>query len=362
MEIRMPKKCAFCLFNIDQLMRGFGYLEQYGYRYIIEQLQAMGVLPIKKTKRSIKIIGRYGRLIDALIDMLSARGNISNDVYSSKLSLAELRAHIQQDFPDLTSYLRLLTICIESYPTILSGKQTAIEVLFPKGSLHLVETVYTKNTLADYFNQLLASAVFKEVKKRLKQNDNASLINILEIGAGTGASTKFVLERLHRILKYIQLDYTDISPRFLQSGREKFSAVSEKIYFKLFDLEKNVESQKLIKQNYDIIYASNVLHATQNINKTLENIKILLKNGGVLIFNEATETHIFSTATFGLADGWWLTNDPENRLKNSPLLAEQTWHMLLKQQNWRQVHTISMLKEIQSLPFAQRIIQANYSY
>ncbi|MCJ8269428.1 MAG: SDR family oxidoreductase, partial [Psychrosphaera sp.] len=59
----------------------------------------------------------------------------------------------------------LLDSCLEQLPLILSGKKPATDVIFPNGSMHLVEAVYQNNSLADYANQVQ----LEKLKKALSQ-------------------------------------------------------------------------------------------------------------------------------------------------------------------------------------------------
>ena len=65
---------------------------------------------------------------------------------------------------------------------------------------------------------------------------------------------------------------------------------------------------------YDILFATNVLHATRNMAKTLQQCKTLLRNGGLLIANELSAKTPFLSLTFGLTEGWWLYDDESRRI------------------------------------------------
>lgn len=72
---------------------------------------------------------------------------------------------------------------------------------------------------------------------------------------------------------------------------------------------------------YDVLFATNVLHATRDMGNTLQHCKALLRKGGLLIANELTTKTEFLTLTFGLTDGWWLYDDVERRIPGSPILS-----------------------------------------
>ncbi len=73
--------------------------------------------------------------------------------------------------------------------------------------------------------------------------------------------------------------------------------------------------------SFDVLLATNVLHATRDMENTLQRCKQLLTSGGLFIANELTTKTEFLTLTFGLTDGWWLYDDNHRRLPGSPLLS-----------------------------------------
>jgi len=62
-----------------------------------------------------------------------------------------------------------------------------------------------------------------------------------------------------------------------------------------------------------------------------------MKPGGVVILNEVVAFQVYSTLTFGLLEGWWLYEDSEIRIPNSPLLSAKTWSDVLKSCGFRSI-------------------------
>ncbi|MDN3720419.1 hypothetical protein QW131_17305 [Roseibium salinum] len=69
--------------------------------------------------------------------------------------------------------------------------------------------------------------------------------------------------------------------------------------------------------------AANVLHATADIRTTLENVRLTMARGGVLLMNETSKPTLFTHITFGLLDGWWRFTDPERRIPGTPSLTSE---------------------------------------
>lgn len=79
----------------------------------------------------------------------------------------------------------------------------------------------------------------------------------------------------------------------------------------------------------DVIAASNILHVTGDLDRTLQRLRKLLKVGGKLRLNESICPERIDTGfVFGLLPGWWPDTD-ENRVM-SPLSSEETWGTLLR--------------------------------
>ena len=74
---------------------------------------------------------------------------------------------------------------------------------------------------------------------------------------------------------------------------------------------------------HDVLFATNVLHATHDMGSTLQHCKALLRKGGLLIANELSAKTEFLTLTFGLTEGWWLYDDVRRRIPGSTLLSRQ---------------------------------------
>lgn len=232
---------------------------------------------------------------------------------------------MSKKFPSLSGHLQLLEQCITNLPEILSGIKNGTEVLFPNGDVDLVKNIYNDNIVSHSLNLATARSVLSKVN-RCKRDK----VKILEIGAGTGSTTKYILPTL--IDHNVEYHFTDISRQFITSAEKEFQLYNF-MKFYTFDIEHRDTNNNC----FDIIIASNVLHATKDIAVTLRSVKDLLKKGGVLILNELTEFDPFTTITFGLLDGWWLSRDSEKRIKHSPLLTNNQWKRALENAGFQSI-------------------------
>ncbi|KAJ5726765.1 polyketide synthase [Penicillium malachiteum] len=150
----------------------------------------------------------------------------------------------------------------------------------------------------------------------------------IEIGAGTGSTTDYILRAVGNA--FYTYTFTDISPAFFGDAADRFGDFRDKTIFKTLDVEKDVGPQGFQKHAYDVVVASNVLHATAHIKDTLKNARSLLKPGGFLFLVEITGTKMMRT-TFcvGGLSGWWLGAGEGRRIH--PGLTTEEWHSALQE-------------------------------
>ncbi|WP_407711722.1 SDR family NAD(P)-dependent oxidoreductase [Bacillus inaquosorum] len=230
----------------------------------------------------------------------------------------------------------LLDSCLRKLPDILTGRILATEVLFPNTSIQSVEGIYKGNSIADYFNLTLADVLEAYIQRRIAKHPRER-IRIIEAGAGTGGTSAIVLKRIEAYSTHVDYVYTDISKSFLLFAEEQYGTTYPNLTFQTWNVEQSASAQGVAAGSYDILIASNVLHATQAIRHTLQQVKAVLKPNGLILLNEMTQKNLFATVTFGLLDGWWLFQDDQLRIEGSPLIAAPTWQRVMEEEGFRQV-------------------------
>ncbi|EAW12416.1 type I polyketide synthase [Aspergillus clavatus NRRL 1] len=152
--------------------------------------------------------------------------------------------------------------------------------------------------------------------------------------AGMGGCTELVLDALreqdalgsrYRCASY---DFTDISSGFFEAASERFKEVGDVMEFKKLNIEEDPSEQGFESNSYDLVIASQVLHATKNINRTLANVRKLLRPGGKLLLVEITRDEIDLQLIFGTLPGWWLGEEAERQ--SSPSLTIPEWQAAMK--------------------------------
>lgn len=304
-------------------------------RILFAQLSAANLLGPAPTAKPLAI---YDKWLSESLRMLERDGQLTGAASISTDALwLEWEACKQQWLrnPRLAAQVKLLDVTLRALPDILLGKQPATDVLFPNSSFVLVEGMYRDNPVAATCNALLADAVTRFIERRLQRSPGAR-IRILEIGAGTGSTSAAVLPKLKPFTASVEeYCYTDISTAFLQHAEQSYSELAPYLTTRLFDVDRAPEAQGLKLGAYDIVIASNVLHATPNIRRTVRNAKALLKSHGWLLLNEVSSHTLVAHLTFGLLEGWWRYEDPALRIPGSPALSPEQWQYVLATEGFR---------------------------
>ncbi|KAI0533109.1 hypothetical protein GGR58DRAFT_506729 [Xylaria digitata] len=160
-------------------------------------------------------------------------------------------------------------------------------------------------------------------------------MKILEIGAGTGAATRGILEEIGS--NFLSYTSTDLSVAFAETADAIFSRHRREhpkrhtMSFKVLDAERDPIEQGYEEGEYDLLVAFGVLHATANLERTLRNLRRILRSGGFLVVvepNNEIQPGGLTGFIFGSLPGWWL-GVSEGRVI-SPLVSVDRWDELLK--------------------------------
>ncbi|WP_143672551.1 SDR family NAD(P)-dependent oxidoreductase, partial [Streptomyces sp. rh206] len=330
-------------------------------RMVRGHLQALGGLSgpgaptspddIDRLRRRAGIMDRYATWLDRALRIVPETAP-SPDVLLREWD--ECRARWSSD-PDKAAELALLDATLRALPGILTGAIRPTDILFPRGSVELVEGTYRDNRVADLYNRAMADAAVSVVEERLRLDPSARL-RILEIGAGTGGTSVGMFAALRPFQEHIEVyTYTDLSKAFLNHARNAYGPDVPYLSYARFDAEQPLAGQQGVESgSYDLVVAANVLHATRDTRNTIRNAKAALRDGGWLLLNELAAFDVSSHLTFGLLEGWWLFEDDALRVPGSPALSPENWRKVLESEGFAAV--VPVLPEAREL--GQQIIAA----
>ena len=305
-----------CADYITEALRAAGWAFQVGARLTTDQLAKL-----------CAIVPRHQMLFGRLLEILSEEGVLSIDdgtwvvlrVPGGAQPDLAIQA-LQQRYPEFEGELEMTARCGKSLAATLQGKTDPLNLLFPGGSTETAEKIYAKSPGPRVFNHLAAEVIRAEVRSR-----SEGTIKILEVGAGTGGTTVYVAPEFPADRS--EYTYTDVSSMLKMRAAKKFKEYPF-FRYQLLDIENDPSLQGFQPAEYDIVIATNVLHATADLRETLRNIRSLLAPGGVLVLVEATAPERWVDLTFGLTEGWWRFRDRDLRA-SYPLLSTSKWLELL---------------------------------
>lgn len=257
----------------------------------------------------------HHRLLARLAAVARAEGEAARVPPESVLAL------IEQRHPELEPELVLIRRCGAALARVLTGAQDPLDLIFPDGAQTDAERVYRDSRSFGTYNLILEQAV-RALVDRLPA-DRA--IRVLEIGAGTGATAAHLLPALPSA----RTDYvfTDISTAFTAKAEQKFRDHGF-VRYRLLDIEKDPAAQGFAPASFDLVIATDSLHATRAIDRTLGHATGLLRPGGLMALVELTAPPPWFDLVFGMLKGWWAFDDAEARPTHA-CMALPAWEAAL---------------------------------
>ena len=181
---------------------------------------------------------------------------------------------------------------------VLRGHEDPLTLLFSSGEPTAAD-LYLKAPVARAANRMLGDAV----RALVAALPEGRRLRVIEVGAGTGSATASVLPELPE--GRFDYMYTDISAGFFAEAEARFGDGGGCIEYRPLDIEKDPIAQGFDAHGYDLLIASNVLHATRYLEETLAHCRDLLAPSGQLIALENLRGLGWMDLTFGQLDGWW---------------------------------------------------------
>ena len=283
----------------DDLRRELGVLDEHArvFRRMLEMLALSGVLA--ETEAGFRVlVGSNEALPTELADDAEAFADRMADAY-----------------PHGSTEIGLFRRCAGALSDVLRGEADPLTLLFSSGDPSAAD-LYLKAPVARAANAMLAEAV----RALLAELPDDRRLRVLEVGAGTGSATASVLPELPP--GRFDYTYTDISAGFFAEAEARFGGAEPAIDYRVLDIEKNPVAQGFDAHGYDLLIASNVLHATRYLNETLGHCRDLLAPSGHLVALENLRGQGWLDLTFGQLDGWWRFADdyrPHHALAGPPI-------------------------------------------
>ena len=294
-------------------------LERLSWSYALLALRNLGWIPRageyvepEKLRKRFNVLDEHRRVFRRIFELL-ARAGVADEVGDGfvikvgqddplpegmPVNADKFAERMSARYWHGSNEIGLFRRCASALADTLVGQADPLTMLFSSGEPTAAD-LYMKAPVARAANRMLGDAV-AALLKDLPEGRN---LRVLEVGAGTGSATAPVLSELPAgRFKYI---YTDISAGFFSEAEERFGGSDGSIEYRVLDIEKSPVDQGFDSHGYDLIIASNVLHATRYLNETLAHCRELLAPSGQLVALENLRGQGWLDLTFGQLDGWW---------------------------------------------------------
>lgn len=315
--------------DLDGYHQSFLALESMSVQWITRMFAGLGWRPNAGERTTadalaqrLAIEPRYRGALARYLDILAEDGLLRTD--GEDFVVVSRLPAISQRLDEFAADPRaqLAAACSDDLARILTGEVDPLHRLFPNGSSTLAEALYRNSPEAMAYNQLLAEAVAAIVARA----PAGRKVRILEVGGGTGGSTYHIAPALRD--GAVAYCFTDIGQSMVERARQSFAA-HDFMSFRRFDIAGDAAAQGFEAEGFDIIIAANVVHATADLRRTLDQLHDLLAPGGTVFLLEVTGFERWVDLTFGLTEGWWQFKDLDLRPRY-PLLARERWRAVLE--------------------------------
>ncbi|KAI0451650.1 beta-ketoacyl synthase [Xylaria acuta] len=304
--------------------------------YIVEAFASLGCSPAELQEgekvKPFKFVPEHQKLVAELYDILieygifkSEDGNYIRTAKPTPTDSALTLHDRLMKFSVHESETKLLYCTAHRLGDCLSGAADPIALLFKNaGSRALWENVYTDSPIFKICNLLFTEYLVDIVQSM----DPSQEIRILELGGGTGGTTKHLVERLAATGRNFTYTFTDLSPSLVAAARRRFSKYAF-MKFEVINMEK--EPHKKFHGAFDIIFGASCIHATRNLVESTTNIRKMLQPSGILCLLELTRNLPWFSLVFGLLEGWWLFEDNREHV----LVPETHWQGELRKAGYQ---------------------------
>jgi SAM-dependent methyltransferase len=269
-------------------------------------------------------------LLRTVLDMLREEGYVASQGEAWRVcrpcpedETAKLQKQAREQCPDTSPLFECMERCHDHAASFITGEETGLDVLFPRGDMQLWEQMYREAMVLAFYNDLITPAL-----AQILDREGA---RILEVGAGVGG----VLQRVLPLLRERNIQeyrFTDLGKFFVRRmerahGRESF------LKFAIVNLDLPLAEQGVEPASLDAIVGVNVVHAAREIEFSLRELRAALREGGHLLLSEGSPPQRGLRSRLevvvGFLRGWWDVTLTQYRPRPGFLLPSE-WLELLR--------------------------------
>ena len=329
-------------------------LERWSRSYALATLDKLGwrrtagaVVAPEDLRKQLNVIGEHKKLFRRMLEMLAKSGVLAAEGDSFVVLVGsgdpwpegmprDPEGHatvMARRFPHGVIEAGLFRRSAGALPDVLRGRADPLTLLFSSGEPTPAD-LYLKAPVARAANRMLQEAI----QALVAALPDGRRLRVIEVGAGTGSATASVLPKLPE--GRFDYMYTDISAGFFAEAEERFGDAGGCIEYRPLDIEKDPVDQGFDAHGYDLLLASNVLHATRYLEETLGHCRQLLAPSGQLIALENLSGLGWMDLTFGQLDGWWRFADDYR--PHHALASPAVWRRALGDAGFEEVEVLGV--------------------
>lgn len=301
--------------------------------YVVEAFAELGcelrdlrpgdlVPQINALKKHAQLVSQLYRVLeDGKLITLTDRGFARSDGPVDETPAESIYQDLVGRHPQHDDVNKLVRAVGSRLAACLTGEQDGLQIVFGDR-----ETKKTLEAMYEFW-PLLRTPTLLLGDFLLKAFTNAAgggKFRILEVGAGTGGTTRYITSHLRNHGIPFEYVFTDISASLVAAAKKRFKGIDEGMTFEVLDIEKPVSVER--EGAFHCIIATNCIHATRNLEASLSHLRKMLREDGALTLIEITKNMFWLDIVVGLFEGWWLFDDG----RSHALVDEKHWARAMK--------------------------------
>ena len=257
---------------------------------------------------SLPVLPQHSMLVSQLHRILAEGGIVvqkADGVYcrtTQKIDTtpsAVLYHNMLAKHPKHASETSLLNVTASSLSKCLTGKTDPLQLLFANKT--------NKSIMADvYENAPMCRATTMLLANYLSRAYSGRTLKIIEVGAGTGGTAKYIVDFLAQRGMDFEYVFTDISASLVKQATKLFVG---RDMVKFATLDCTTAPPPDLRGTADVVIATNCIHATGNATTASSHVAELLRPDGVFCLVEFTRGLYWFDLVYGLLGGWWAFSD-----------------------------------------------------
>ena len=338
-------------------------MERVSWCYALSALETLGwerragaAVDPEELRERLDVLPEHSHLLRRMLEILARSGVLrvkdgdfgvtvgADDPLPDEMprDVEAFLSEVDGRFPHAVNEIGLFRRCAGALPDVLRGNEDPLALLFGDAEPNAVD-LYRRAPAWRAANGMLGEVV----RTLVDASPEGRRLRVLEVGAGIGSATEYVLP----VLPAGRFDYmyTDISAGFFAEAEARFSTADTSIDYRVLDIEKHPLDQGFETHGYDLVIAANVLHATRHLDETLAHCRALLAPSGLLVALENQRGRGWMDLIFGQLDGWWRFADRYR--PDHALAGPEVWRQALADAGFAESGVLGLdRREVAGLP------------